>query len=273
MSKIKNPLELYKYLNKSNCRKCMLPSCLAFAVAVIQNQKSLDDCPYIDNLAKAEISGGIVNKKTMEDEQEQVLSKYRKEISKLDLSSAAERLNVPFKEGMIVISCLGKDFRVGATGDMISECHKNTWVQVPVLNYILYSKGIQPKENWVAFGDLKRAGEWSQFFSHRCEREMQKLADAHTDLFFDILHLFGANTKQGITNSDQSLVIYPLPKVPFLINYWEPEESFDSKLNILFDKTAEDNINIESLYLLSRGLVEMFRELIVKHSKNGKLFS
>ena len=272
MSKIRNPLELYKYLNKSNCRKCLLPSCMAFAVAVIQNQKILGDCPYIDIETEREISGGIVKRNTVEDEQAKALSCYRQEISEIDLVVTAKRLGVPFKDGSICINCLGKDFRVDATGDMTSECHKNSWVQVPILNYILHGKGLQPTGDWVAFGELNGAGDWNQFFLHRCEQEMRKLADAHTHLFFEILHLFEAEETQGVTNSDQSLVVCPLPRVPFLINYWEPEDSFGSKLNILFDKTAGDNINIESIYLLGRGLVEMFRELIVRHSKDGKLF-
>ncbi|MCI5180309.1 MAG: Fe-S cluster protein, partial [Candidatus Electrothrix sp. AW3_4] len=44
---IKTPLELYKHLEQSNCRRCLLPSCMAFSVAVIQGQKQLKDCPYL----------------------------------------------------------------------------------------------------------------------------------------------------------------------------------------------------------------------------------
>lgn len=250
----------------------MLPSCMAFAVAVIQGQKTLSDCPTIDGDTREKLSGGIVYKNSLEDEQEQAVSQYREEILKLDFVAAAARLHAPVKDGMIAINCLCKDFRINATGDMVSECHKNPWVQVPILNYILHSKGVRPKGNWVAFGGLKGAGEWNNFFQHRCEQEMRRLADAHTDLFFEILHLFGAEKIQGVSNADHSLVILPLPKVPFLMNYWKPEESFESKFNILFDSTAEENINIESLYLLGRGLVEMFRALILRHSKDGKLF-
>jgi hypothetical protein len=208
----------------------------------------------------------------IDDDGTQVLQQYRDEITKLDLEDAAARLNVPFKKGMIVINSLGKDFMVDATGDLVSECHKNLWVHGPVLRYILNSRGINPKGDWVSFGELKGAGDWNRFFTHRCELDMHRLADAHTDIFFQILEMFGAGEIQSVTNSDKSLVIYPLPNVPFLINYWAAEESFDSKLSILFDTTAEENIDMESIYVLGRGLVEMFRVLIAKHSKDGKLF-
>jgi hypothetical protein len=60
--------------------------------------------------------------------------------------------------------------------------------------------------------------------------------------------------------------------VPFLINYWKPEDDFESKLNLLFDETMTDNINVASVYVLGRGLVEMFANLIVRHNQDGKLF-
>ncbi|MCI5122844.1 MAG: Fe-S cluster protein, partial [Candidatus Electrothrix sp. AUS4] len=54
---IKTPLELYKHLDQSNCRRCMLPSCMAFSVAVIQGQKKLSDCPLLNEAKINELSG------------------------------------------------------------------------------------------------------------------------------------------------------------------------------------------------------------------------
>lgn len=64
MPEIKNnPLELYKFLEKSNCRRCGLASCLAFAAAVIQGQKRLNHCPLLDQ-ETIEKLGGSVEKKS-----------------------------------------------------------------------------------------------------------------------------------------------------------------------------------------------------------------
>ena len=43
-----NAMEIFKLLNKSNCRKCNQPTCLAFAAAVFKGQQPLGDCPYLD---------------------------------------------------------------------------------------------------------------------------------------------------------------------------------------------------------------------------------
>jgi len=271
MAEMNNPLELYKLLNKSNCKKCMLPSCMAFSVAVIQGRKNIDDCPDLDAQTVEALNGQVVKRKNFEDEQLENLNRLKQEIAKVDFVSVAGKLGAAVHKGRLAINCLGKDFVIDASGGMTSECHNNLWVHFPLLNYIIHGKGRELSGEWVPFNELKGAIDWSRFFSRRCEEDLKQLADAHTELFFEILHLFGAQPVAGM-DADHSLVIYPLPKVPFMINYWEPEQGFESKLNVLFDRVTTDNITIESIYSLGRGFVEMFRALIVKHNRDGKLF-
>jgi hypothetical protein len=271
MATMTNPLDLYKLLNKSNCKKCMLPSCMAFAVAVIQGQKKVGDCPDLDADTAESLGGQVATRTNPEDEQRANLKSLQQEIATIDFQAIADKLGAVAVKDRLAINCLGKDFIIDAAGEMSSECHNNLWVHVPLLNYIIHGKGIELTGDWVPFNELPGALDWSRFFSHRCEEDMKQIIDAHTELFFEILHLFGARAAEGM-DADHSLVIYPLPKVPFMINYWEPESGFESKLNIRFDRVTTDNITIQSIYLLGRGLVEMFRALIVRHNRDGKLF-
>jgi len=45
-------LEIFKLLPKTNCKKCGMPTCLAFAMALAQKRASLDACPDISQEAK-----------------------------------------------------------------------------------------------------------------------------------------------------------------------------------------------------------------------------
>ncbi len=263
---IKSPLELYKYLEQSNCRRCLLPSCMAFSVAVIQGQKKLSDCPLLSREKINDLSGGIVQKKSMKEEQDVYLASLQEDIHQQELSDIANRLNLPLKQETVGVKCLGKYFWIDAQGGMISECHSNNWVHIPILHYLLQSKGVQPEGEWIAFPALQDAGGKERFFAHRCEESMKELVDENTELFFEILDLFEAEKIQE-SEADKARILYPLPKVPFLINYWEADEAFPSKLNILFDSTASKNINVESVYMIGRGLVEMFHQLIIRHSQ------
>ena len=94
---------------------------------------------------------------------------------------------------------------------------------------------------------------------------MKKVADTYTDLFNDMLHIFNGRQVEDHYQSDISLVLHPLPLVPILICYWKPEDGLESSLNMFFDSTAEDNLNIESIYALGTGLVRMFEKIALTH--------
>lgn len=271
MPEMNSPLGIYKLLNGSNCRKCMFPSCMAFAAAVFKGKKRIKDCPEIDTNTVKRFSGQTATLKRVEGGQRGAVDCLKQDVSKIDFASVAEKLGAIENCGKLAINCLGKDFIINNSGEMSSECHYNQWVHIPLLDYIAHGQGKSLSGDWLPFKQLNGAADWSRFFAHRCEEDMRQLVDAHTGLFFDLLHLLGGQPITGI-NGDHSLVLHPLPRLPMVIHYWIAEEDFDSKLNILFDRTAPDNLNIEYIYTITRGLVEMFRALIVKHSINGKLF-
>ncbi len=50
-------LDIFKQLPKTNCGKCGVPTCLAFAMKLAQKQTSLDQCPSVSDEAKAVLSG------------------------------------------------------------------------------------------------------------------------------------------------------------------------------------------------------------------------
>ena len=57
MTEISGPMDILKLLDKSNCRKCNKPTCLAFAAAVFKGEKELEECPNLDS----EIIGSYLN--------------------------------------------------------------------------------------------------------------------------------------------------------------------------------------------------------------------
>jgi acetyl-CoA decarbonylase/synthase complex subunit gamma len=49
-------LEIFKLLPKGNCKKCGMPTCLAFAMQLAQKRAKLDDCPEISEDAKQKLA-------------------------------------------------------------------------------------------------------------------------------------------------------------------------------------------------------------------------
>ncbi|MFH1616043.1 MAG: acetyl-CoA decarbonylase/synthase complex subunit gamma [Planctomycetota bacterium] len=49
-------LEIFKLLPKSNCKKCGMPTCLAFAMQLAQKKVKLEDCPCASEEAKQQLA-------------------------------------------------------------------------------------------------------------------------------------------------------------------------------------------------------------------------
>ncbi|OIN96292.1 acetyl-CoA decarbonylase/synthase complex subunit gamma [Candidatus Desantisbacteria bacterium CG1_02_38_46] len=49
-------IEIYKKLPKTNCGKCGVPTCLAFAMQLAGGKAELDACPFVTDEAKAELA-------------------------------------------------------------------------------------------------------------------------------------------------------------------------------------------------------------------------
>ncbi|MCF8029058.1 MAG: DUF3786 domain-containing protein, partial [Desulfobacteraceae bacterium] len=88
------------------------------------------------------------------------------------------------------------------------------------------------------------------------------IADAYPELFSDMLEIFaGRRTQHPDINSDISVVLHPLPLLPVMFCYWEPEEGMGSSLHIYFDQTADQNLDTESIYNLLTGMVKMLDKI------------
>jgi hypothetical protein len=265
MDPFKNTMEIFKLLDKSNCRKCNKPTCLAFAAAVFQGQKRLDECPQLDRATIERYGGMDVHQIPLEQMQYESIEHLKRKIAKIDLFASAQRLGERFSNEKLTIKCLGKDFSVDTNGNISTDLHVHSWIAVPVLNYILEGAGTPVSGTWIPFRELEGGKTWYRLFAQRCEKPLKKVADTYTDLFEDMIHLFNGRQVEKHYRSDISLVLHPLPKVPLLICYWKPEDDLESDLNIFFDSKVEENLNIESIYTLATGLVIMFEKLALRH--------
>lgn len=268
MTNLNNPLEILKLLEKSNCRECGKPTCLAFAGAVFKREKKLEDCPRLDSKTIGQVDIKTEAKKGITQQQEDAIKELKQKIASIDLAAAAKRLGAHYESGKLTVQCLGKNFAVDQKGNIITEIHVNPWVAIPILNYILYGKGTQPSGEWVTFRELKGGEEWYPLYSQRAEKPLRKIADTYTELFNDMLQIFSGKRADYHYPADISIVLHPLPKVPILICYSGPEDGLESSLTIFYDKTVEENLNIEAIYGLIAGLVVMFGKISLRHGHN-----
>ena len=238
---------------------------MAFAHAVFNGEKKIEDCPHLDEETVSELDKIIVAR-DIEHEYDAAVEPLKDAISGVDFNVVAERLGATLSGDRLCVNCLGKDFFVDNKGNVESICHIHLWVTVPLLRYIIAGGGEGLSGKWVSFDELKNGITMSNYFERRCVEPLKQMADLHTDIFFDLLDIFGGKPAEGF-DADISRIVYPLPKIPFLFLYWKAEDHFESKLKILFDSSADKYLDFEAVYILTRGMVEMFKKIIANHEE------
>lgn len=267
MPGLNTPLDVYKLLPRANCGECGINTCMAFAAAVIKQEKELAGCSRLDKNIAGQFEGGIVRQVNLDSIREGQLKELQDKIKKIDLLSRAVSAGARVQGENLVITCLGKEFEVDGQGTVKSHCHTHAWFSIPLLDYLVANNGSETSGTWVPFRDLPHGGTWSRLFEQRCEKPMKEIADSHADLFEDLIGMFSARSAQTPFKADISVVLYPLPGVPLLICYWKPEEGMESKLHLFFDDTAESRLHIDSLFTLATGIVMMLEKIMLKHSR------
>lgn len=265
MEAFQNVMAVFKLLEKSNCRKCNETTCLAFAAAVFKGTRQLGECPQLEAEILARFGGASGADNPIQQETQDGLAKLQEGIASVDFVAAAERLGGTCTNGKLTLKVLGKDVSLDSRGQFYTDIHVHAWLAVPVLQYVLVGQGRPASGNWVPLRELPGGKDWYRLFGQRCEKPLKQVADKYTDLFEDLVHLFGGRRVEGHFEADIAVVLYPLPKLPLLICYWKPEDGLKSDLHLFFDDTAEANLNIEAIYNVGAGLTLMLEKIAQRH--------
>lgn len=290
MSGFNNAMEVFKLLEKSNCRECYENTCLAFAGAVFKGQKNLEECPRLHADIIAQFKG-VNKKKPLIDQGAEMMEEFKKSIAKIDLPSKAAIIGGTFADGRLTIKVMGKNVSIDQQGKIFTDIHANQWLVMPLLNYIVkmstlesdcgkiqgsgkpvtikstsFSGNYNPvSADWVPFRELPSGRSWQGLFEKQCENLIKRVADNYPGFFGQILELFNGKEVEKHYKSDISLVLHPLPKIPLLICYWMAEEGIESDLHLFFDAKAEEYLHINSIYAIGAGLARMFEKIAIKH--------
>ncbi len=257
-------MEIFQLLDKSNCRECGEKTCLAFAGAVCTGRRRLGQCPKLDQKTLARFSDDTAGGCAFEEGLE-TMGALQARIAEIDLAAAAERIGADFAGDRLTLKVLGKNFSVDTRGKLYADIHINPWIAVPFFSYVIDGKGMPPSGDWVSFRALKNGMPRYALFQKRCEGAMKKVADTYTDLFDDLVHIFNGRQVEEQFESDISVVLHPLPRIPMMLCYWMPEDGLESSLNLFFDKVADDNLDIGSVFSLGVGMAQMFEKLALRH--------
>ncbi|MGE5894828.1 MAG: DUF3786 domain-containing protein [bacterium] len=251
-----NYLDIYKLLRKTNCGECGQPTCMSFALSVFRGEKKTSECPYLAQ----ESADAVMRNLVKTDWKAALIASLKEEVSRTDLSRIAGSVGGEVREGAMKLRCLGAEYTISPDGEISGRSHINPWIQILLLHYVRTAGAAPLRGEWVSFADLRGGLVKSTSFTRECEEPLRQIIDRDMNVFQRAMQFFGAQELQG-EGADRSWVLFPLPKVPFRILYWKGDDEFGSAVKVLFDRTADTYLDVESLVFLGEGLVEMLKRI------------
>ncbi len=255
------PIEVYKELPRTNCGKCPAGTCMSFAVQLLAGTLSLSDCPVLDESSAKNIRAMLPD---TGDWKEKRLSELLGEVRAMDLSGIAQHAGAECSNGHLKIRYMGRDITLGRSG---FEGEMDILDKLLILMYLKKSGTGQPSGKWVAFRELKDGLIRAESFHGACEIPLAKMFERDAERFMKSLGAMGAE-KAGGFSADYSFVIYPLPRIPFLVLLWRGDEEFGAECKLLSDSTAADFLDVEALLYLGMALVRAVRQWRAQEESN-----
>jgi hypothetical protein len=252
-----NPVKLYKELPKTNCKKCQYSTCMAFAVAVSKGDEQLDTCPFLDKEQVKELSAVI---KTV-DWRENLITSLMEDVQKIHLTETGPQIGATVKGENISLPLFGKNFLVTQKGDIIAEGLIKPWEKILILLYIKMQGSGEVSHKWVSFAELKGGFVKVEAIKKECEKPLSRLMEKNAEAVIRIFNHLGKDVSLE-HKSDRAWIFNFLPKIPVMIQYWEAIEEFPPSVTILFDPSAVQFLDIESLVFLAEGFVNAVEDML-----------
>ncbi len=243
-----NLLDIYKKLPRINCGECPAKTCMAFAVKLANRELSLSECIKLTEQARKGIDAMLSD---VRDWKEKRLEELFKEISQINFQDIAEGIGAVGGKDFLKIHYLGKTVSISHSD---FEDKLNLWDKLLILMYIKNSGNKPLSGTWTAFRDLKNGLLRAPGFNEICEAPLAKMFGENKEGFLKKIVLLGAKKVTGFS-AEYSFIVYPLPKIPFLVLLWSAQENFESVCKVLLDSTAAEYLDIEALLYLGQAVV------------------
>ncbi|MBI3958092.1 MAG: DUF3786 domain-containing protein [Chloroflexi bacterium] len=125
-------------------------------------------------------------------------------------------------------------------------------LQALFLYYLARATGAPPQERWVAFRELPDGGFYHKAFQGYTGDLLARALGNDTE---GLRRAAGALGGQPLDVGDASFRFWGLPRIPLALVYWQGDEEFAPRAQILFDPVAGDYLPIDGSAALGSRLV------------------
>ena len=116
-----------------------------------------------------------------------------------------------------------------------------------VIRYLLTAGDEALRNAWAPYRELKDGAQFASYIKANIEDRLAKAFAGKKAALQERLQTIGAVMYRSEARPDVAAALYPFPRLPLLIIFWDKDEEFDASFQFLFDKSAASYLDMEAL--------------------------
>jgi len=181
---------------------------------------------------------------------------YLTRIAGLDLAAKCEALGFEMESGKARLACFNRTYWVGPKG--IHDAAGKTpdlSVSVILCKYLLMCSGQSPvAQDLVTFKDFRDAAPLGHYFSNAVQGAIVNKFKGDIGALEKACVRLGGRPYGADLSYQVKYHFRGLPKVPVILLFNDAEEGFAAQCTLLFERSAESYLDMESLAMLGAAL-------------------
>ena len=183
-----------------------------------------------------------------------------------DFGELASRLGAdwsPEQPDMMRFRYLGLEIELGRDAILMAGMEPvDPRDRILLYNYASSGGGPEPRCTWVGMESLPNSISKVRTLAAYCEQPLARRFRGRRNRLAEVCDRIGSLPAPEDMRADFGAVIPVLPRIPLYLLFWdeEPEEGFDSRVKILFDRHVLDFLDLESLVFAAERMAEHLME-------------
>lgn len=128
-------------------------------------------------------------------------------------------------------------------------------IQALLLHHIARSDGTRPTGRWIAFCELPDGSFYSSAFRGYAPEALARRFATRPDALAEAAVRLGGGPLADV--ADRAWTIPAMPRVPLALLWWDADEEFEARCDILFDSTAAHHLPTDGCAILGSWLVAL----------------
>jgi len=252
---MKNAVEIYKLLPKTNCGTCGMPTCFGFATKVASRMASITACVNLKEAVREEIakdieadkcSGGTIFEKTLE--------ALKPKIAALDFVQVAKDFGADLSgNDRMALSFLNESYTV--TRDRIIGFAGTTptaFISILIYNHLSMPSPPPVSGEWITFSSIPASHAKDKAWAGHVEDIVARHFTGNIKGLKKACVRMGGKKSKIKGSHDIAYEFRFFPRYPALLQVYDavPSEDFPAQCKLLLDKTVDKYLDIESIVVL-----------------------